>query len=135
MMDSTLHEKYTGAGNEIIISNLKQLAKRIGKDKKAKLWIRTPLIPDITDTNDNISAIASFLEDEIGDCLARWELLEFNNLCASKYERLGRKWAFAESKKQNEEKIAEIMSIISGYKNTAPKTFVAGSKIKQGALV
>ena len=54
-----------------------------------KLWVRTPLIPGVTATAENLRAIGRFIATELGDVVSRWELCAFNNLCADKYRRLG----------------------------------------------
>jgi len=93
-MDSQKHKDFTGVKNEIILNNLFSIREIIKKKKlKTKLWIRTPLIPGMTDTTENISAIGEFLSDEFSDVVQRWELLAFNNMCNEKYRKLGLKWS------------------------------------------
>jgi pyruvate formate lyase activating enzyme len=58
------------------------------------LWIRTPLIPDATATDENVRGIGRFIAEHLGDAVSRWELCAFNNLGADKYRRLGRVWEF-----------------------------------------
>jgi pyruvate formate lyase activating enzyme len=58
------------------------------------LWIRTPLIPDATATDENVRGIGRFIAEHLGDVVSRWELCAFNNLGADKYRRLGRVWEF-----------------------------------------
>ena len=59
-----------------------------------KLYIRTPLIPDLTDTNENLLSIIKVL-DEIGEGnIEEWELCKFNDLCADKYLKMNKKWTF-----------------------------------------
>jgi pyruvate formate lyase activating enzyme len=48
---------------------------------------RTPLIPGITDTRDNLAAISEIVGD------SEIELLSYNNLAPAKYESVGRKYA------------------------------------------
>ena len=136
IMDSAGHERFTGHGNEMILENLIKLAGMMRQRGRAKLWIRTPLIPKATDDTENIRAIAQFIENNITDVLERWELLEFNNLCASKYKRFNKKWEFDSAKKQSEGKLGEIKDIISKFEKTAAKTYVAGDEnIAGGAAV
>jgi pyruvate formate lyase activating enzyme len=61
------------------------------------LWIRTPLIPCATDSDDNLSAIGHYLADRLDGMLSRWELCAFNNLCRDQYTRLGLEWAYAQT--------------------------------------
>ncbi|MBO4693400.1 MAG: glycyl-radical enzyme activating protein [Clostridia bacterium] len=78
MADNDLHKEYTGVGNTPIINNFKYL-KLSGKPHT----IRTPLIPGITDTKDNLKAI----KEIIGD--SPWEKLPYNALAGAKYKMLG----------------------------------------------
>jgi len=96
-MDTHKHKTFTGAGNEVILNNLKAIGKII-KDKslKTKVWVRTPIIPGMTDSAENISAIGEFLSIEMSGIVERWELLAFNKMCSDKYRKLGLKWILEE---------------------------------------
>lgn len=76
--DSFLHKKYTGVDNTVILDNFSYL-KSSGKP----YIIRTPLIPEITDTPENLSAI----KEIIGS--STWEKLPCNALAGAKYKMLG----------------------------------------------
>ena len=52
LMDDAMHQKYTGASNKLILENFEKLSSD-AKKTDAKIWIRTPLIPDVTDTDRN----------------------------------------------------------------------------------
>ena len=75
----------TGQSNKIIFENFEWLA---GTD--ARIWVRTPIIPGATDTDENIKGLAGIVRDRV----EKWELCSFNNLCVDKYERLGKEWDF-----------------------------------------
>ncbi len=83
------HKTLTAASNRIILDNLTRLVA----DAK-EIWIRTPIIPQATDTLDNIRAIADFIEELNAPTITRWELCAFNNLCISKYEMLDIEWQY-----------------------------------------
>ena len=102
-IDEALHKQYTGSSNKLILENLIAVAEEIrrsGSGKKpysgkgTKLWIRTPLIPGATATSENLTAIASFIQENIADIVERWELCTFNRACISKYNKLDLKWEF-----------------------------------------
>lgn len=78
LADSDLHKKYTGVDNSLILSNFKIL-----KNSNKPYIIRTPLIPGICDTEENLSAI----KEIIGD--SKWEKLPYNNMAGAKYKMLG----------------------------------------------
>ncbi|MBN1944783.1 MAG: glycyl-radical enzyme activating protein [Bradymonadales bacterium] len=92
------HKRYTGASNRVILDNLLAAADQIRSSRpQARIWIRTPLIPGATALDGNIAGIAAFLVDRLDGLVERWELCAFNNLCTSKYERLGQQWMFADT--------------------------------------
>jgi len=95
LMDSELHKKFTRVGNELILENLHWLVDYIHDNaQNLQLWIRTPLIPQATATQENLQAIAAFLNELESDVVERWELCAFNNLCRDKYERIGMHWDY-----------------------------------------
>jgi pyruvate formate lyase activating enzyme len=91
-IDSKKHKEFTGKPNERIFENLHYISE-YSKTNKTELWIRTPIIPDATATDDNISGIGKFIAKNSINA-SKWELCAFNNLCNDKYERLGRQWEF-----------------------------------------
>ncbi len=95
-IDSAAHKKFTGSGNEIILDNLKYITSFM-KDRlrPREIWVRTPIIPGATDTEENMRGIGAFIADLPAGTVRRWELCAFNNLCRDKYERLDKTWEFA----------------------------------------
>ena len=90
-IDSGKHKKFTGVSNELILENAIFLSNYMKEHNKI-LWIRTPIIPNYTATVENISGIGNFIVDSLKNIPERWDLLSFNNLCASKYQRLDMEW-------------------------------------------
>lgn len=91
IMDSTKHEEFTGVSNEKILANAIWLANELESLGK-ELWIRTPLIPKYTATEENIQRIGEFIVEGLGNKIARWDLLAFNNLASAKYDRMDWDW-------------------------------------------
>ena len=81
LANSELHKKYTGVGNELILKNYKILVA-----SQKPYVIRTPLIPGITDTKDNLDKIGRIVDG------GKWEKITYNPLAAAKYEMLGLKY-------------------------------------------
>lgn len=79
LADSGLHKTYTGVSNETILENIAYL-KTSGK----AFVFRIPLIPGITDTAENLSALSAI----VGDFPV--ELLPYNVLAGAKYPLVGR---------------------------------------------
>jgi pyruvate formate lyase activating enzyme len=94
-IDPEHHARFTGQTNERILANLIVLGEQTRRGElPAELWIRTPLIPGATLSEENIRGIGAFIARELGDVVTRWELCAFNNLAADKYHRLGLRWDF-----------------------------------------
>ncbi len=93
IFDSELHRKYTGRGNEQILANLVAALAEAGQNG-TKFWIRTPLVPGITDRSENIAGLARWLGNHGNNFIERWELCAFNNLCENKYLMLDREWPY-----------------------------------------
>ena len=73
------------------------------------MWIRTPVIPNINDSQENIRATARFIKENL-PTVERYDLLAFNNTCASKYQRLGMNWTLENDRlipQQTMEKLAD----------------------------
>ena len=85
LFDDDAHRRFTGQSNALIFSNFAFLTAQ-----GARIWVRTPIIPGATDTDDNIRGLATLVQNKV----EKWELCAFNNLCRDKYERLGRDWDF-----------------------------------------
>lgn len=84
--DSTLHKRYIGAENDLILANLEQL-KGMGKPFR----IRVPLIPTVNDTLANMEATARLLEN--CPTLEKVELLRYNKAAGAKYAGVGMEYA------------------------------------------
>ncbi|MBQ7642489.1 MAG: glycyl-radical enzyme activating protein [Clostridia bacterium] len=85
LIDPLLHKKYTGASNEIILENF-----TAAKNSGAKLVVRTPLIPTVTDSAENVEGICAFLSEE---GVYELEILPYNKMAGSKYKLAGKKWS------------------------------------------
>ena len=126
------HKKFTGAGNEKILANAIFAAnyKKTHVSLKA-LWIRTPVIPGATDTEENIRGIGDFISANLQGAIDRWELCAFNNLCRDKYLRLGMDWPFARTKLL-ENSLLEELSIIAKSRVSPSIVYWSGlTKIEQ----
>ena len=81
LVDEEAHMKYTGVSNKKILQNIEYL-KISGKE----FLFRVPMIPGITDTEENLAAIAKLTEGY------PVEYLKYNDLAGAKYEMLGMKY-------------------------------------------
>jgi pyruvate formate lyase activating enzyme len=117
-IDSNKHKEYTGVPNEVILENAIWISKNLKKNEK-KMWIRTPIIPHYTAIDENIRGIGEFIVDKLDNFPERWDLLSFNNLCISKYERLDIEWILNEEPLMNEREMEYFFKIAesTGVKN------------------
>jgi pyruvate formate lyase activating enzyme len=108
LLNDDLHKKYTGVSNKLIIENLEFL-----DDVNANIIIRIPLIPDITDTVDNLSSIANYLNSRKN--INRIDLLPYNKLAEDKYRRLQQTPQLGNLETQTEAKLIEILRLVESF--------------------
>lgn len=83
LADPELHKKYTGVDNGWILGN----AEWLKSSGKAHIF-RTPLIPGITDTRENLAAVGAIAGD------SEHQLLPYNELAGAKYPMLGEEFPY-----------------------------------------
>lgn len=81
IMDREQAIRYTGRSNELILKNFGHL-----KESGVPFMVRTPLIPSVTDTKENLTAIAERIKDSGAIGI---ELLPYNKMSGSKYTMAG----------------------------------------------
>ena len=82
IMDDEMHIKYTKKSNQKIIKNLIKLS-----DVHKDIEVRIPIIPGITESDENIDRIIDLLTGEI-KTIKRIALLKYHNFGDSKREKL-----------------------------------------------
>lgn len=87
-MDPERHLELTGVELAPVLENARMLSRK-GKT----VWVRTPVVPGCTDSEENIASMGRFIAEELAG-VERWDLLAFNNTCGSKYSRLDMAWRF-----------------------------------------
>ena len=101
LADDGEHKKHTGISNKTVIENAYKLDK-LG----IPLTVRTPLIPGVTDTVENVTAVAKLI------CglknLVRYELLNFNPLGEGKYKGLDKRNAHEDARPLDEDRLEEL---------------------------
>lgn len=108
--DEARHRANTGVGLEVIHERLGQVAAQMRRGGKPReLWIRTPVIPGVTTDPECVRGIGRDIQRLAGGQVARWELCAFNNLCADKYTRLGKRWRFDGSELLDEDTFEAVI--------------------------
>lgn len=104
LMDSSKHKEFTGAGNELILENLKKIAA-----SNIPYHIRIPLIKGVNTDEENISQTIDFIQglpkkpELIG-------LLPYHDIATVKYERLGKVYDNADMKEPLVDKLDKIIT-------------------------
>ncbi len=103
--DSRLHKKYTGAGNELILENIKKTAA-----KNKELIIRMVVVLGMNDDMEDIKKRISFIK-ELGSAVKQIDILKYHNLGEGKYKSLGMVYSVPKDLHREEEfwkKVKEI---------------------------
>lgn len=108
MMDDSLHRKYTGVPNGLILTNLETLSSH-----EARIIIRMPVIPGINDTSENLRQFAEFASSL--PSLERIDLLPYHSSATGKYERLEINYALHHTKTPTEAAMQQIARFFEPY--------------------
>lgn len=84
-MDSDVHKRLTGSGNERILANIRRVAE-LGMP----LVIRTPIVCGYNDQEENIRSTAAFIRDELHNRVVQYQLLPYRKMGTEKYDTLGK---------------------------------------------
>jgi len=103
-MDPKVHKKYTGVDNQLILLNLKKLAK-----KTASIIVRTPVIPGFNNTEIEISDIAKYVA-KLG--IKELDFLPYHNYGKNKYNLLGRDYLFKNDKILNKKEVEKFKVVV-----------------------
>lgn len=104
LLQDSLHTRYTGVSNTLILENYRLLAER-GRPTV----VRFPVIPGITDTSGNIRDVIDFLL-ATGDN-RDVSLLPYHKTATGKYERLGLENRMEDIGPPGEKRMAEVRQL------------------------
>ncbi len=107
LFDSEQHLKYTGVDNELILNNLCATNKM---EENFKLVIRTPIIPGINDTPEELNAIGAFAAGLTH--LDHVQLLPYHKLGVATYEKLGRTYPLGDIEAPTPEQMERCRGIV-----------------------
>lgn len=105
LMDDLKHIEYTGVSNELTLSNLKRLA-----DKGKEIIIRFPVIPGITDDEENLDELVKLMKRLR---LSRIDLLPYHATAREKYRRFGRDYMLGGIKSPSEIRMSELKAFFA----------------------
>lgn len=104
-MAQGMHRRLTGVGQQLILSNLRTLLGR-----GAQVWIRIPVVRDLTDSPDSFEAIARLLLS--AGRPQRIELLAYHEYGVSKYAQLGRRYRLTADAVPSKSRMEQAKSIL-----------------------
>ena len=109
-IDSDIHKRFTGQGNELILENLKAIS-----DMGAKINIRIPVIDGVNADDESIIGIINYLKENIN--VYRVNLLPYHNTGSHKYEKLGLDYQDELLKVPSDERMEQLraMFIANGF--------------------
>ena len=112
-MDPDKHEEFTGAPLVSVLTNAKILGK-----SELRFWIRTPVIPGYTDSDENITEISKFILKHMPN-VERYDLLAFNKMCVDKYTLFGLEYPLKDVDLVSKEKMEHLANVARdvGIKN------------------
>jgi pyruvate formate lyase activating enzyme len=105
-MDSDAHRRLTGVPNDLILSNLRELAK-LGT---VEIRVRVPVIPGYNDGRQNLAALAEFVADL--PAVAGVEMLAYHPYGAGKYARCGRESTLTHLEPPSQDRLQELAGIV-----------------------
>lgn len=109
MMDSALHKKLTGQGNELILDNFKYLV-----EQGHNLRCRMPIVPDLNANDQEMQARAEFLKNFTArPNFAGVDLLPYHRLGVGKYASLGMDYQLEQKEAASDPAIQRYQQILA----------------------
>ena len=106
-IDSEIHKKFTGVGNELIFDNIKAVSGCFS----GNLIIRLPLIQTVNMTSQDAEGIAAFYKELVS--VNKFELLPYHRLGIGTYRKLGLPYDFYEEKPPSKKDVDEFEARLS----------------------
>jgi len=107
-MDSDIHKRFTGVGNNLILDNIKRLSQA-GKE----IIIRIPVIPGFNDDQPNIEATGKFAASL--PCLSGIDILPYNRGGMEKSARLSAETKLMQTETPDEDTMNSIAQTLKNY--------------------
>jgi pyruvate formate lyase activating enzyme len=107
-MNSELHREFTGAGNERILSNIRELSA-----SAKEIYVRIPIIPGFNSGRDNIEQTALFVQSL--KTIRRIDILPYNRGGLEKSVRLADEVNLMQAQAPGDDTMSEIAETLRGY--------------------
>lgn len=109
LMNDEDHQKYTGVSNQIILRNLIEL-DQLGK----KIIIRIPIVPELTNSNENLFAIRGFIS--YLNNIIEVNLLPYHRAGEGKYIKYGKENKMSDTLSPERKNLENIRQFFSELK-------------------
>lgn len=99
ILNGERHFLYTRADNRLILENMEKVnefAKSCGRDRRLQTVIRTPVIPGVNDSREEILSIADWILEHLTE-VSVYQLLPYHRLGRGKYGAIGKEYGLAEA--------------------------------------
>lgn len=111
-MDSAIHRQYTGCDNTQNLAVITAMSP-IGRQKwPGRLVVRIPVIPGFNDSDTVIEKAAQFISNQ---GIEEVNIIPFHRMAVSKYEKLGKRYAFQHCIAPSKEKMLHIKKLLTKY--------------------
>lgn len=108
-MDPVKHKQFTGVSNELILSNLQELAKT-----GADINIRIPFVGGVNTDEANVEQSAAFIASLAGERKVV-NILAYHNIAGNKYQKLGRPYDQGALREPTREELSRAESIFQKH--------------------
>jgi len=110
-IDPALHERLAGVGNGLILGNLKRL---LAMPDGPPVWLRLPIIPGLTETDEALGAMIEFVASlSTHPRLQAANLMPYHRLAESKYQQFGKEYTLRGLLPPSDERIREIAGLLA----------------------
>jgi pyruvate formate lyase activating enzyme len=108
-MDNTKHRAAVGVPNKSVLENARRIAAGGGK-----IQVRVPVIPRFNDSDEDLQALGTFLE-ELGTAVTIVQLLPYHAMGVPKWERIKHNGPVLEAVAPSDELIEGLKAVLEGY--------------------
>ena len=106
-MDPEAHHQLTGADNELVLTNLRMVAR-----SGVQVIVRMPIIPGCNDSEENIRATGDYIS-HLG--IKKVDIIPYHKLGVAKYRRLGKEYQLEHLDTVKPEDVEAVQDILKSY--------------------
>lgn len=104
--DEDMYRRITGGSMENPLRLLEKL-----KRSKAEVWLRTVIVPNLNDKEDDIIKYAEFANGY--KCVSKYELLAYHTLGVFKYDGMGMDYSLAGVNSLDKDRLANLQQLLN----------------------